>query len=295
MYYFYAALGLPGLQDMCGMLTIVGEYDEQGNPGAFHMEADFMDGLRVRDLTGALISFKDGSYAYDAATQIYRTRFKGSDGKTYGLHFQTIYQKAFDLYAYGIMAFTYEQEFDLGNGYKVQVEKVLWTQAKAVTEDTVYALRLFYNEQEIEHEGILASGNSIYYIVRDREAPADGEKQGKIKWTKYYRIDFTPMAEGTKVGDDRELEVFLFESATLHEETIKTVYSENGKLFVDYSVDREEITLISMVKHAYVGQETVYDEDTKEYTVSVNGGKVFTVKFNDDGTVYIMEKVVDSE
>ena len=295
MYYFYAALGLPGLQDMCGMLTIVGEYDEQGNPGAFHMEADFMDGLRVRDLTGALISFKDGSYAYDAATQIYRTRFKGSDGKTYGLHFQKIYQKAFDLYAYGIMAFTYEQEFDLGNGYKVQVEKVLWTQAKAVTEDTVYALRLFYNDQEIEHEGILASGNSIYYIHRDREAPADGEKQGKIKWTKYYRIDFTPMAEGTKVGDDRELEVFLFESATLHEETIKTVYSENGKLFVDYSVDREEITLISMVKHAYVGQETVYDEDTKEYTVSVNGGKVFTVKFNDDGTVYIMEKVVDSE
>lgn len=291
MYYFYASMGFPGLQDMCGMVSIIGQYDEEGNAGEFHIEADFMDGLHARDLTGELISFKDGSYAYDATTQIYSSRFKGSDGKTYGLHFQSIYQAAFDLHGYGIMAFTYEQQFDLGDGYTVEVEKVLWTQAKAVTENTVYAVRLYKDGELIKHEGILASENTIYYIERERAEPTENEKQGKVLSTKYYKIDFTPMTEDTPLLDGREgATVTLFDSAALSVENIKTIYSSNGKLFVDYSLDREEITLIAMVKRSYIGQETIYDEENKVYTVSVSGGKVFTVTMIDENTVEIMEK-----
>ena len=280
MYYLFMAFIGMGLEDTYGMITINGEYLENGDVDRFYITAEFKEDSILKDMNGEIVSFEEATYGYNSKSKMYVAGFEAKDGNTYNLYFFLQYHQAFGLYGYTIQAFTRQQTLETADGYTVKVDRVMATDQLSVERGDVYNVSLQYNGETLPVETIMWIGGDIYCIARTRAEAAEGEI-GKITSTKYYKVNFVEEEQDSSIeggeGEETEKPVAWYKSATVEEETLTTLYDDEGKVYVDIS-DTRGITYIALYSASYIVTECTYDEATSTYRATTSNGRVFIVK-----------------
>ena len=286
-YFLNAMFFGTELEDKYGMVHLCADYNEQGEITRQYVVGEFLEGMSgLKDADGNVITFDEAEYSYDRG--IYGATFTANDGNTYTLYFGLQYQSAMGRYGYTIAAFTRHQTLavdsndDSVTDYEVTVHRILFSELSTISAGDIYTIFLKKGTQDLKAEALLAVGDTIYYVVREREN--QGDKVGKITSTKYYYIKLTEAEEDDSVAGGVTTEVRDYKSATVTEEDVTTYYMENGVVYVDVSATKG-VTFIVMADAAYVVTESSYDEATKTYSGKLAGGGTFTVQMVEGGFV----------
>lgn len=267
-YYFNAIFFGSALENNYGMITIRGEYDEVGEMTKYYVEGQFKKASGLTDADGNIIGFEEAAYGY--SNGVYMARFTAEDGYTYSLYFGLRYHSAFGMYGYSVVALARQQTLETENGYAVQVERVVATEMTSISVGQVYTVTLKSGEEMLAADTILLINGTIYYVVRTKT------EDGKITETKYYKVKLVE-EEDSSIESGTTKNVPFYKSATVEAEDVTTVYTQDGKLYVDISAERG-VTLIALYNETLVAVESSYDESTSTYTVKSSDNRVFAVR-----------------
>mgnify|MGYP007027105721 FL=1 len=128
--------------------------------------------------------------------------------------------------------------------------------------------------------------SKVYYVLREKT------EDGKITSTTYYTIEITEKTDAGVGSDEEEKNPYilsLIDTVTVSCETVETIYSEDGKSFVDFSSTNGILLMSLTVKdektekettYLYLVTECKYDESNGVYTVVTSAQKTFKVKFS---------------
>lgn len=287
-YYWNAIFFGSVLENTYGMVYIKAEYNENGEMTEQYITGEFGE-RGLKDMDDNIISFEKGEYGFNKTTGVYSAQFVAEDGYTYKLYFGLVYHSAFGFYGYQVVALARVQTLEIGTEYSLQVESIMATDLKYSVGDiyTVILTQKGETDTVIAADVLFAVNNTIYYVVRTKD------EDGKITSTKYYHIKLVEEERDTSVDDNDKVWVPFYQSATVTVEDVTTVYTADGKLYVDISEERG-VTFIAMYKETLIASESTYDAATSTYTVKVVGNRTFTVKLV-DGAVEIAEVTDQSE
>ena len=157
-----------------------------------------------------------------------------------------------------------------------------------------YSIKLFkkdgdggdYVEVESATNIYAPSLSKVYYVLREKT------EDGKITSTTYYTIEITEKTDAGVGSDEEEKNPYilsLIDTVTVSCETVETIYSEDGKSFVDFSSTNGILLMSLTVKdektekettYLYLVTECKYDESNGVYTVVTSAQKTFKVKFS---------------
>ena len=276
-YMFYGAEKAYSYQNNIGMLYLNQEFMADGESGDIYVETKFFEGSNTYDTLGEIISIDKGSYEpYKDWANYYRSTFVGADGYTYHFYFMIQQHMKFrDTYGYRVYAFTREETLTTEDGYEVVIEKVIASESSVKT-GGIFDVQLSKDGEEIEKDAIMYKDNSVYYIVREKS------EDGVITATKYYKLLLTE--EGSdlsgSIGGETEEEtkvIPLYIKVEVKEQIVETLYTEDGASFVDIH-EEEGITVYSANGTQNAIVESVYDEGTASYTITLASGKKYVVE-----------------
>ena len=291
MYYYYymmygaTAANMVVTPDLFGTVSFNTEYDEMGNEiGEGPLFNGTFGGVSgMRDVKGDLITIKDAKYE-TLEKNLYKVEFVGEDSYTYRLYVGVQTHSVFQAKGYIIYALTRVQMLTTEDGYEVDVERVVTTEASGIYRGYPLYMKVKKDGVELPAGRMVIMDDHINYILRTYEELADGT-QGKITSTEYYRIEFTEKTSGGVTEELMDI-VAAYESVKITKEEVVTKYTADDSAYVD--IVGEEVRLVFFNGMTYYTTETVVNEDGT-YTAKTSYGVFFLVKVEKDGTVSIEE------
>lgn len=282
-YYIYSFLGAnyaSGYTNNLGMFYVERTYDEEGKQLTDTCTLDLFEGSKAYDLNGEIlkaenVNYQSGSY--------YVVEFVAGDGYTYKAYLQLQNHTAFNLYGYRIIAITRAETLTDGD-FELTFERIIVTEMN-YNIGGLFSAKLKKGEEEIDYSEIYQIDNVYHYVVKEY----DDNKV--ITKTTYYKLELVEK-EGSSVGEDENV-VKAYESVTITEIEGITYTTADGKTFVDVLNGR--ITLVQIDGNRYAVKESSYDDETKQYTISLSSGKEYTVTIDDSGVPTITEVVQTEE
>ncbi len=296
MYYFYQYYMYynMAIDNVFGTIYLSREFDEAGKEvaGGPFFTAEFGEMTNLVDANGDKLEFVDCEYTQDDNGMI-TVEIVGKDGYTYRLYIGKQANQQFQQYGYLIYALTRVHEFTTDDGYTVNVERALTTEVGGVYPGYPMFLTVKKNGVDLTADITILNDGYVEYVVRTREETTDGS-QGKITATTYYKLVFEEETNTSIGGENEDTTTTIiapYKSVTVTEIAATTMYTADEASFVDITADG--IGLLSVNGTLYLASEMTFDETTQTYTVTVGGGKTFTVKLLADNQVEITEVVED--
>ena len=285
-YMYYSLLGSYAsmfVTNQLGAIALTTTYNEAGEEVESYFTSMFGENSGFVDLNGNLIQIEKAEYE-ESESGLYTVSVEAEDGYTYKFYFMLRVHSAFGSYGFINCAFTRVQTLTAENGYTVEVERVI-TSEYGYAPGAVFTLQLTYNEEVIEPESFLLKDGVVYCVVRSTN------EDDVITATEYYKIIFTEKDSGA-VGEVETNIVQIYQSVAVSKENIQTLYTEDGKSYVDIS-EENGVMLLALEKKMLVAVSCEYDETTQTYTVSTSAAK-YTVQVV-EGKVVITEVVEETE
>lgn len=280
-----------------GTVRVIHDYDVNGEEIVENMKfvGNFLDGSGIKDINDRVIQVKDAAIAYDAATKIYTVEFtvpayeKANEEETLPEHDEYKYklylaigqnQYLSGYMGYSVAAFVRCQTFTTVDGYVVDVERLVYSEA-TTTYGGVYSLIVRKDGTDVTSATDLAitktteKGVELSVMVR-----ALDEETKKITATRYYVVTLEDEVSGD-VSESTTIKPF--KSAAVVAKDITTVYDEKGENYVD--IDGDKITLVYLGGYYAVEECSVSDgvytakiSDTLTFTVTITDGKAQITK-----------------
>lgn len=290
LYYLYAQIG-SSINNSIGIMCIVNPYGTDGEPieGAGYVDGAFGSVSGMTDSNGKLVSFEKAPYTYSSQNGLYTVEFTAEDGYVYRVHFSVSnnFVNVFGYYSYQLYAFTRVETLDLGDGYSVEIERVMTTENKSVREGGLYSVRLYHGEDELTLENVFMLKNTLYCIVK-------GEEENGCTSVTYYVIELVEnIPEGVEgeEGAASGTDYYTYLSATL---TIKSVYryTYGDQTFVDFDAQTDDVLLIVYDNTGYMAESTNKDDNGRYIVTCISGDKFYVEK---DGTIGMLSDTEEGE
>lgn len=291
IYAFYGSGVANTFPNSYGIISVVQEYDENGEETESYVEGQFGENSGLVDSQGNIVSVK-APYTAETigSTTLYTVEFEAEDGYLYRLYFLPGTISGLGT-GYRVYAFNRVEILTSGD-YTLEVERVI---ASEYISSSFFGVTLKENGEAIDATNIyLLSANEIYYIVRTEN------EDGTYASACYYKISLIAPEDGGTV-EEPTVSAVPFASFTVTTENVATVYSDDGKFLADID-ESFGITLIAVVSKgkiqgAYVIKTCTYDEATSTYTAVTSYGKTFTVKITESeaGKSVEIAEVLESE
>lgn len=312
-----------GITNTLGTISIMYDYDEKGkiidaeydpetgdlayvkdengkdtdkyvNDGGY-VKAEFGEDSGLFDANGNLLSISHGEISTEIQnrTTLYTVDFKGGDGKDYRLRFANEAVQQLGAYGYRLYGLTRVQTLDYGE-YSVEVERIIGTDLSNMYRGGIMSVKLTKGGEELQMtSGIITEDGSVIFISRTF---GEGDDKDKILSTIYYTISFKEVTSEIVGGEDDDKIVPVYESVTVEEQTITTIYTEDGNSYVDKT--DSEIRLLCIDGRGRLVSECELDEATGVYTATVKTSATTYVKYTveiKDGKAVITEIVEEAE
>ena len=94
--------------------------------------------------------------------------------------------------------------------------------------------------------------------------------------------------------DPEDETVLPYLSVKLIVEEMTTYTTADGSTYVDIDA-QNNVRLIKLGTSLYVPGETVYDQATNSYTITLSATVKYTITVNEDGTITVTEVVAEEE
>lgn len=268
------------IENTYGQIEMRSEYDVDGNMVSNLIDCDLYEDLGCFDLNGELFSVKGANVVYDDGIGRYVVDFEGTDGYSYRLYFLTTYFRYTSSYLFGVDAFVRIQELSNEAGYTVKTEQILFSETSKEI-NSIYRATLSLNGEDIPVSNLYSSADTLLYVART----TDGE--GK-KVTTYYDLTFTRAIEEGKN--------LPFTSFSVTTEVVNTVYSTDGKHFIDIKSDGS-IEWFGYKGGFYSASDSYYNEDVNAYFFKSGIDVVAVMDTNGKylETIYILFTVTDEK
>lgn len=290
IYMFFGSSFASSYVNNLGVITVINEYNEQGEMTDNYINATFGEGEDILTTDGKLVETIDHA-SYTLEGNIYIATIELADGNTYKFYFAIATNRYFNVNSYILYAFTRVQTMTV-DGYTVEVERIVATESNSVTVGGIWNVRLMKDGNEINSDSVYVAGGKVYYIVREREhlsSDKEGENTGKIRATVYYElvfVDKTPEAMGDEESEEEtetpeNRSVPMYESVTVTERKIKTVYCSDRISYVDIYEEDNAIAGFMVGNVQFFAESSVYDAASKTYTVTTTAGSVYTIEISE--------------
>ncbi len=295
------------MENTLGTVHIEVEYDGADQMVQQFIEVNFGKDTELYDYNGNKINPGKTDFSEEVINNVhcYISTFTGEDGYKYKIYFG-LANSQYGGIGYTILAVTRVESLVTDNGYKVEVARVVASEAGLALGDIMH-ISLYQQSGEewnaLSYDVYFSQDNGYYYVVRE----TDGN--GKITATTYYYIELkekevmiggTEPDAGSGEGEDGgegegegsapdggteetvpKLE--LLESATVTATPVSTVYNKAGTIYYDIDPATSKFFLISTAQGKDLISISKYDEDTKTYTVkTLNNAKIYTITVGTD-------------
>lgn len=286
LYYIYSTMGpnyANGFTNQFGVISMHTEYDEAGKESASYVNATFGKSSNFMLSDGELITTLEKAplkyLGSDGRSPYYQADFTGDDGYRYSLIFTYSPVAVFQTYGYNVYALLREETLKTTDGYDVTVTRVIASEARLTT-GAYYSFGLAYNGEALQSDTVILNDGKLYYVVRTKD------ENGRITATDYYLLNLTEKSSGSidSGEEDEEKPLPVYESATVTKITATTVYTADGKYYLDILPENRILILAEVTGSGENTKVTTilisecnYDEATGVYTLKDVDGKVYEV------------------
>ena len=292
LYYFYQMMGSSAAQfpNQFGNVSICVDFDKDGKVTESYLNAEFGKYSEYYYSDGSLITKLDRVPLVALGNNFYRADFTGQDGYKYSLIFTYSNFSVFNANGYRVYVLTREETVKANDGYEVTVSRVIASEA-GYSAGTYFTFGLAKDGVEIDSYNVMLNDGKLFYIVRTTD------ETGKIVSTDYYQLDLTEKSsgslegEGGGEGENTENKALpVYESATVTKYTAETVYTEDGKYFVDIMPGNKVLLMGSEGDKDSAGKityksilitECTYDAESNTYTLKDTDNNTYTVTVTD--------------
>ncbi|MBP5307716.1 MAG: hypothetical protein J6Z34_01110, partial [Clostridia bacterium] len=287
--------------DGYGIISIVTDFDEAGDPGESYIDAEFGKLSGIIGPDGDPVEIERAPYMVYATASgtVYKVPVQ-MDEYVYNLYFTIVTHSAVRVNGYYVYAFTREEIVKTADEqYIIKAERYLASDNESAVKGSFMSVGMsvkaedggetIYNELPLDG-GMTYDGETyLIYRVYEQNALLDQNDEpvldlegnpvmvnGALLSSKFYKIDFEE-DDGVTVGDDS---VRPFKSVTVTE-IVNTVYvSEDGKSFIEIPESGNLIILVYEGNTYFVENSEL---DGQTYTITAYGGATFTVTLLDGG------------
>lgn len=296
LYYFYQMMGSSAAQfpNEFGTVSICADYDKEGNEINAYMNAEFgkYSGYLYSD--GTLITKLDKVPLRPLGNGFFRADFTGEDGYNYSMIFTYSNFAVFSADGYRVYVLTREETVKANDGYEVTISRVIASEAN-ISEGAYFTFALSKDGVKLDSYNVMLNGGKLFYVVRTTD------ETGKILSTDYYQLDLKEKVSGSLDGEgsgegegeeETNKALPVYESATVTKTTAETVYTEDGKYFVDIlpgnnvllvgaegdkdsegKLTYSSILIVECNYDAESGTYTLKDTANNTYTITIRDGK----------------------
>ncbi len=289
IYAFYGSSVANTFPNTYGVISIVQEFDVNGEETESYVEGQFGESSNLTDSQGNIVSIKAPYTAETIGTStLYTVEFEAEDGYLYRLYFLPGTVSSLGT-GYRVYAFNRVETLSVGS-YTVEVERIIASENTSFTAGSFFNVTLKENGEVIEATNIyILSANEIYYIVR-----AENE-DGKYASALYYKIALTAQEDSGSI-EEPTTDVVPLAAVTVTTESVTTLYAADGASYADIG-DTSGVLLVSNGGRIYLIKTCAYEAATSTYTAVTSSGKTFTVKVTETEGVRSVEitEVVETE
>lgn len=298
LYYYYQMMGssAASFPNEFGTVSICVDFDKEGKESAAYINAEFgkYSGYLYSD--GSLITKLDKVPLTALGNNFYRADFTGPDGYGYSLLFTYSRFAVFSTNGYRVYVLTREETVKANDGYEVTVSRVIASDAN-VSAGSYFAFGLAKDGVKLDSYNVMLNGGKLYYVVRTTD------ENGKILSTNYYQLDLIEKSSGSLEGEgegsgeskpateEKNKALPVYESAKVTKTSVETVYTEDGKYFVDILLPENKVLLIGsegdkdadgkLTYKSILISECSYDDESGTYTLKDTDDNTYTVTIKD--------------
>ena len=283
LYYLSLLLGSSVPENIYGEIVLLGVYDENGDMTSQSFSAWFAEDSGMNYPNGEPITFENVQYTYNEKTGAYETPVDMGDEYSYTFCF-TLSQGLIG-YAYEYALVRNQSLVDEATGITVNVSRVV--NGNGYTAGDIFSIELVQNGEVIPVYTLGYINDELYYIYRELD------DNGRITATTYYRVVLSDTTGGS-VEDPEDEIVLPYLSVKLIVEEMTTYTTADGSTYVDIDA-QNNVRLIKLGTSLYVPGETVYDQATNSYTITLSATVKYTITVNEDGTITVTEVVAEEE
>lgn len=278
-YLYYMFLGQAAanrLQNTVGVISIMADYDKEGNESERYVNGVFGSDSGMVDFNGDLISLDKAEYEIDQESGFYTVKYEGKDGHHYLVIFDIQNLQSVGLgYCYRLIAFARVETLTAEGGYTVEIQRAIVSDV--VSAGSIYTAILTKNGTEIDAATILIRDGNLYFIERTIT-------DGHITATKYYAVLLT-LNTSEDIGEESNI-LPTYKSATVKEIGATVYYTADRTGYVDLLEDEEDPILMFVYGGTrYLVSTCEYDAATQTYTVTTTGNVKFTIKIDGENAV----------
>lgn len=269
MYMLYSMFYGPNvansIPNTIGQVDLITEFDEAGKEIVSYVNGVFGESSGMKDTNGNIVTLEKASY--ENSNGLYSAEVEATDGYKYRMYFSLKSLQSVG-YGYQLNAFTRIETLVDGD-YTVETERIIATDGNYAP-GTFYNAKLYKNGEAVECDRILILDGNLCFIARTYD------EQKKIVSTTYYNAVLTEKKD--EIIEGEETGVAVYESVKVTEKAITTLYTADGKSYVDFSeTDGIEFAVINGIA-CLPTEPSVYDEDSQTYTVKLSDKKTYMVK-----------------
>ncbi len=294
LYYYFMVTQNQAIANTFGSIDIVGEYDDAGDSVRTYLTGAFGGDSGMYFTDGTLLyleeqEFEVGTYG----SGVYSVDIEGPDGYQYRFYFginSQLYQ-ILNALGYVVYGFNRIETLEVEGGYSVTVER--FVASDQYNAGGFFSIELKKDGQEIEAEGYLGNGTTVYLFDRTREkAEGDGEDEatGKITADKLYLLSFTetepeeseePDEEAGEEGAQAPEVLPTFASVTVTEYALTVQYAANGTDFIEtYTEDgKTKVAFFRFGSANFIGTQTTAEDGS--YLVTTTSNVIFRITVKD--------------
>lgn len=284
------------VKNTLGTVSIIREFDKQGNPGDPTLSAQFgalnLVGVDsgVRYYNGEYVKLDSVQYT-QTPDGVYTVEIHGTDDHDYVLRFVIQQHSMVGVPCFAILAFTRKEVLTTDDGnFKVEIERVISSEYSTYQAGSYYNVMLSKKTDGDMYEivpndiGFIKDG-VINYVSYTRDKDSE-----KITEAAYYYITLTEHID-SEVDDSEDTEedplpseeekyvpLKLFDKAEVVAKTLQVLYSEDGNYWVDFSEEDDKVVAIIINGTYYIVVDCTYDAETQTYNVITTTNRKFSVK-----------------
>lgn len=291
-FYEYFGSTLP---DFMGTVSMTATFDVEGNIVTSSATTAFLPDSKLYDINGEIVEAKNVTFTEDGG--LFTIKFTAKDTYDYTLVLELGINSTYGMYQYGIVALNRTQTLT-SDVYSLTVDRVVYSDYTTKNPiGGVYKAELSKNGTVIDCTSLLISSKKLIYINREFE-----EATNKILNTVYYHITLTDklpeVGEGTTEGEEAAEVVALYDSFTVKEEIVDTIYDDINVRWVDLGRDSNEILMFCYSFEDEDGNVTtatylcssIYYQEADVYVLILSGEEgvyiSVTIEENKDGVKY---------
>ena len=300
MYYMaYALFGMTNYPNKYGEISLVYEYDKEGQETISYMNGSFGPQSGLIDVNGKHITMSKVTFEQNEKTGLYVATFKvnpygepaegeeklANDEYTYRMYFAIGRNSSIkSMYGYTVYALTRCQTLTTESGYEVEVERMIHTDnlSKNYPAGSIFNISLKKDGADVAYN-VRYSKDGVWNLVAREYA----EDEKTIVKTTYYKVALTEKSSGT-VGEETKI-VAPYESATVTVAAMKTLYTEDGSSYIDLNEGETEAGILAYTENdkttLYVVSGT--KKEGNVLTVSLSDGTEFTVTIGENGKITV--------